>query len=307
VRPVVTIGETMGLFRAVSAGSLADVTEFELGIGGAESNVAIGLARLGVPSRWIGRVGNDPIGARIVRDLLAEGVDAVATVDESAATAIMVKEQTTSDARQVIYYRAGSAGSRLSIEDLEPADLPGAALLHVSGITPALSQSAHAAVFGAIRVAKSAGVAVSFDVNHRDRLWMGRDPAPVYRQLAALADVVFAGADEARILAPEADAPADLARAIAALGPSQVLIKLGEHGCVAVIEGVDYAQDALPVAVVDTVGAGDAFVAGYLAELVAGLPPAARLRTAAAAGAFACLHVGDWEGLPTREELARIP
>jgi 2-dehydro-3-deoxygluconokinase len=176
----------------------------------------------------------------------------------------------------------------------------------VTGITPALSETAYDAVLSAIRVAEAASVPISFDVNHRGALWRDRDHAQVYRQLAASADIVFAGDDEARFLAPDAGTPAKLARAIARTGPGQVIIKLGARGCVAFIDGESHAREALPITPIDTVGAGDAFVAGYLAELLAGLDPAARLETATAAGAFACLHIGDWEGFPTRAELARL-
>lgn len=307
MKPVVTLGETMGLFRAASPGPLATVSDFEFGIGGADSNVAIGLARLGTPVRWVGRVGADGIGDRIVSELTREGVEVLATKDPSAATGIMVKEQGTTDARPVIYYRSNSAGSRLTPDDVASADIENAALLHITGITPALSESASDAVLSAVRVAEAAGVPISFDVNHRGSLWQGRDHADVYRQLAASADIVFAGDDEARILVPDAESPEELARGIAALGPGQVIIKLGARGCVALIDGVEYMEAALPITPIDTVGAGDAFVAGYLAELIAGLDPAARLKTAVAVGAFACLHIGDWEGFPTRAELAHSP
>lgn len=307
MKPVVTLGETMGLFRAASPGPLATVSDFEFGIGGADSNVAIGLARLGTPVRWVGRVGADGIGDRITSELAREGVEVLATKDPSAATGIMVKEQGTTDARPVIYYRSNSAGSRLTPDDVAGADIENAALLHITGITPALSESAFDAVLSAIRVAEAAGVPISFDVNHRGSLWQGRDHADVYRQLASSADIVFAGDDEARILVPDAESPEELARGIAALGPGQVIIKLGARGCVALIDGVDYTEAALPITPIDTVGAGDAFVAGYLAELIAGLDPAARLKTAVAVGAFACLHIGDWEGFPTRAELAHSP
>ncbi|HEX4056903.1 MAG TPA: sugar kinase [Galbitalea sp.] len=306
MKPVVTLGETMGLFRAVTPGPLSQVTEFELGFGGADSNVAIGLARLGTPVRWVGRVGSDGIGDRIIRELEAEGVDVVAITDPSAPTGLMIKEQGTSDARPVIYYRTNSAGSRLTPDDVATADIEHAALLHVTGITPALSETAHDAVLSAIRVAEAAGVPISFDVNHRGSLWRDRDHASVYRELASAADIVFAGDDEARILVPDAGSPAEQSTAIAAAGPSQVIIKLGARGCVAHIDGVDYTQAALSITPIDTVGAGDAFVAGYLAELISGSSPAERLRTAAAVGAYACLHIGDWEGFPTRAELARL-
>ena len=296
----------MGLFRPTETGSLAHVSDFRLGIGGAESNVAIALTRLGTPARWVGRVGADPIGRRVTRELLAEGLEVLAIVDDTAPTGMMVKELRTADAARVLYYRAGSAGSRLSPADVATADIGGAALLHVTGITPALSDSARDAVIAAVRVATEAEVPVSFDVNHRESLWAGRDPAPTYRDIAARSDIVFAGEDEARILVPAAANPLEQAHAIAALGPTQVIIKLGPDGCVALVDGVEYVRAAIPIRAVDTVGAGDAFVAGYLAELLAGLAAADRLTTAVTLGAFACLNLGDWEGYPRRDELGLL-
>jgi 2-dehydro-3-deoxygluconokinase len=305
MKPVVTFGETMGLFRANALGSLAHVSDFTLGIGGAESNVAIALARLGTPARWVGRVGADSIGRRVLRELRAEGLDVRGVVDSTAPTGIMVKEQRTNDATRVQYYRSESAGSRLSIADLADADLDGAALLHVTGITPALSETAKEAVLAAASLARNAGVPVSFDVNHRSSLWR-EDPAPLYRELASRADIVFAGEDEGRLLFPDAAAADAIAESIAGLGPTQVIIKRGDAGCVALIDGTSYSRAAITVRAIDTVGAGDAFVAGYLAELLAGLSIDERLTTAVTLGAFACLNPGDWEGFPTRDELALL-
>lgn len=300
---VVTFGETMGLFRATSTGALTEVSDFELAIGGADSNVAIGLARLGVPVTWIGRVGDDPIGARILNTIRAEGVTVLGVVDDTAPTALMVKSQSTTEAREVIYYRAGSAGSRLEAKDLINGCIWGAELLHITGITASLSESARDAVFSAIGIAKDGGLLVSFDINHRSALWVDREPAALYARLATLADIVFAGHDEARILFPNISNPVQLASAISKLGPSQVVIKLAAHGCIAIIDDVVFRQAAIPVEVIDTVGAGDAFVAGYLAELVSGRDPRQRLLTAVSAGGLACTHHGDWEGAPTRSQL----
>ncbi|MGV8895217.1 MAG: sugar kinase [Rhodoglobus sp.] len=298
---VVTIGETMGLFHAASLGSLAQVSDFHLGIGGAESNVAIGLARLGVAATWVGRVGRDGIGERVLRELRAEGVTVAATVDRDARTGLMVKERRTPVNTSVIYYRSGSAGSRLGPDDLRDGLIENAAVLHVSGITPALSESAADTINAAIDRAVAAGVPVSFDVNHRATLWK-TDPAPVYRAIAARATMVFAGDEEAALFV-EGTTPAELAHAIAALGPSQVIIKLGPEGCHALIDSSAYSMAAIPITPLDTVGAGDAFVAGYLAEFVAGSPPEARLATAVRTGAFACLGPGDWESYARTDEL----
>ncbi len=303
---VVTLGETMALLHNQTPGSLAHAAELRLGIGGAESNVAIALQRLGVSASWIGRVGADSLGERVVRELRGEGVDIHVIVDREAATGLMLKERRTADASRVWYYRASSAGSRL-----DPADLPAqlisrATLLHVTGITTALSSSARATVLEAVRLASTANVPISFDVNHRPSLWQGRDPSEVYRQLAGAATIVFAGEDEARLIAPGARDVKELAASIAQLGPAQVVIKLGADGCFALIDGMEYTQPAVPIRVVDTVGAGDAFVAGYLAEFIAGEDVETRLRTAVATGAFVCLTSGDWEGLPRRAELALL-
>jgi 2-dehydro-3-deoxygluconokinase len=306
VKRVVTFGETMALFRATSVGSLAHVPELGIGIGGAESNAAIALSRLGVSVTWLGRVGADSLGERILRELRGEDLDVRAIVDDTAPTGVMIKEYRTSDATRVLYYRSGSAGSKISASDVASADIASAALLHVTGITPALSNSAAEATDAALAAAESSNVSISFDVNHRSKLWLGRDAAASYRGIAARSSIVFAGEDEARLLAPSAKTVPDLARAIADLGPSQVVIKLGDKGCLALVDGVEYAREAIRIRPIDTVGAGDAFVAGYLAELLAGLPVADRLSTAVTTGAFACLSTGDWEGYPRRDELGLL-
>jgi 2-dehydro-3-deoxygluconokinase len=304
---VVTFGETMALLRPEESGSLADVDRLRIGIGGAESNVAIGLARLGAEVAWLGRIGADALGDRVVRELRGEGVDVIGVVDTDAPTGLMIKERPTTDAaRPVLYYRTASAGSRLSADDLPALGIPDAALLHVTGITPALSSTAHDAVLTAIAIATVAGVPVSFDVNHRASLWRQRDPAPTYRQLAAGSSIVFAGLDEAQLLVGSDLDAAEAAQAIAELGPAQVVIKLGADGCLALIDGVRHDVPAVAVDVVDTVGAGDAFVAGYLAELLAGASAEERLATAVTTGAFACTSPGDWEGYPLRDQLGLL-
>lgn len=301
-----TLGETMGLLRAASIGSLEHVSDFALHIGGTESNVAIGVTRLGGTARWMGRVGDDGVGRRVLRELRAERVELSAVVDPDARTGLMLKETPTAGSTRVSYYRSGSAGSRLRPEDLDLEAIRAAGVLHVTGITLALSDSAAAAVHSAVDVAAAAGVPVSFDVNHRAALWAGRDPAAAYRAIAERATVVFAGDDEAALLVGPGT-PAELASRLAALGPAQAVVKLGERGCVARVDGDEYAADAIPITPLDTVGAGDAFVAGYLTALLEGLAPAERLNLAVRCGAFACLGPGDWESLPRRADLDAAP
>jgi 2-dehydro-3-deoxygluconokinase len=284
-------------------GPLRHTRSVRLAIGGAETNVAIGARRLGVPSAWIGRVGDDPMGELIARELRAEGVDVSALrIDPGAPTGLMVKERRTASVSRVSYARAHSAGSRLCPDDVSRELVEGARVLHVTGITPALSASARAAVHHAVDVARAAGVLVSFDVNHRVGLWSGADAAEEFRTLVSRSDIVFASHHEAVMVTGDLD-PAGCAAALSQLGPRQVVIKLGELGYAALVDGQEYAAPALATTVVDPVGAGDAFVAGYLASVIRGEPVEAALRVANALGAFAVSVPGDWEGLPNAEEL----
>lgn len=305
VADLVTLGETMGLLYPEDVGPLEHASHLRLAIGGAESNVAIAAARLGTRTAWIGRVGADPVGRRIARELRAEGVHAVVVEGDAAPTGLMMKERRTPSVQRVQYYRAGSAGSRLSLEDLPPLLIERARILHVTGITAALSPGALDAVRSGIQIARASGVSVSFDVNHRSRLWSSAEAVPVYRELVQQADIVFAGEDEAAMVVGPGR-PQELATRIGELGPRQVVIKQGADGATAWAAGSLLHVDAVPVDVVDTVGAGDGFVGGYLSELVAGAGHAQALATAAQVGAFACQVRGDWEGMPTRDDLALL-
>lgn len=291
--------------RSETPGPLAHAGSLRLGMGGAEGNVAVGLARLGTSVTWIGRVGADSLGDLVIRELTAEGIAVVGHRDQQAPTGLMIRESRIQDSAKVWYYRAGSAGSRL-----EPGDIPGgqiaeARLLHLTGITSALSATAAAAVDYALDCARSGGTLVSLDLNYRAALWPPETAGPAFRRLIARADLVFAGEEEAAVAVAVGAAAGvqELAERIAALGPSQVIIKRGAAGCLGLINGVIHERSAIAVRPIDTVGAGDAFVAGYLAELLAGEPVPVRLLTAVRTGAFACLVPGDWEGLPRRSEL----
>ncbi|MFE3202864.1 sugar kinase [Embleya sp. NPDC059237] len=303
---VVTLGETMVLLRAPHIGPLRHARTLDVATGGAESNLAIGITRLGGRAAWIGRVGDDEFGRLVLAVLGGEGLDTrAAVVDPEAPTGLMVKARRTSAATDVRYYRAGSAGSRLCPDDVDPALVRSARILHVTGITPALSPTARAAVRAAVAEANAAGVPVSLDLNYRRALWSAEDAAGELRALAGHADILFATEDEARLVlkAPDHTPFVDLARELTALGPAQVLLKRGALGAVAIVDGRPHEVPPHRVHAVDPVGAGDAFAAGYLAELVGGGPVATRLATAAAAGAFAVTVPGDWEGLPRRDEL----
>jgi 2-dehydro-3-deoxygluconokinase len=303
---VVTFGETMAMMSSATAGPLQHTRTMNLGIGGSESNLAIALKRLGTDVTWIGRVGADSLGDLVLREIGAEGVRVVGIRDPDGPTGLMIKEHRTSSDTRVWYYRRGSAGSRLRPEDIDPALIRSASLLHVTGITPALSASAAEATFAAIAVARDAGVPVSFDLNFRGKLWTAEQASVVYRRIIADADLVFAGDDEAAIAIGPAAPPMELAHRLVDAGAGQAIVKLGARGAVAVVDGQEYSRDAVRIQPVDTVGAGDGFVAGYLAEYLRDEDVATRLTTAVTVGAYVCLSSGDWEGLPRRGELAAL-
>ncbi len=300
---LVTLGETMASFAATGIGPLKHQPTMHLHVGGAESNVAISVSRLGGHATWIGRVGDDELGDLVLTALRGEAVDVRHVVrDPGAPTGLMVKSRRTSTVGRVAYYRKGSAGSRLDPADLPADTLRAAGVLHVTGITPALSPSARAATFAAVEEARAAGVPVSRDVNHPAALWSGDEAGPVLADLVTRVDVLFAGDDEAGLLGATGE-PEAIVKGLAALGPAQVVLKLGARGALAAVDGELVQVPAFPVVVVDSVGAGDAFVGGYLAELLLGADHLTRLRTAAACGAFAVTVPGDWEGLPSRRDL----
>lgn len=302
MRPgLVTAGETMALMVQATPGVPRNGEPMSFGIGGSESNVAIGVHRLGVPATWIGRIGDDPAGALIVRELRAEGVQAVTTLDP-APTGLMIRWRPAAQRGRVEYHRRGSAGAHLCEADIPNQLITRAAVFHYSGITLALGSEPALAVTHAAGVAREAEVPVSFDLNFRRALWSEAEAAPALTAAIRHADVVFAGLEEAAIVAGAAE-PLEAALALETLGPRQVMIKLGGDGCLARIDGLTHELPAPQVTVLDTVGAGDAFAAGYLAELIGGAQPAQRLMTAVACGAWAVTVSGDWEGMPDRRAL----
>ena len=305
---LLTLGETMGLVAFNDTGPLALGSLGRLTIGGAESNVAIGAARLGHRSGWIGRVGDDTVGRLVRTTLLAEGVDSQGiTTDPDVPTGLMLREHRTFDRFKVDYYRRGLAGSRLSAEHL-PADLT-ARVVHTSGINPALSESAGSAARALMSRGRAAGALVSFDVNFRSALWSAEQARPALGAFVSDADLLFAGADEAELvlgLAAGESSADGLAKRLAELGPREVVIKLGEQGALSLVDGVVSRLPARQVTCLDPVGAGDAFVAGYLSALLDGGDVKARLDRGVACGAFAVSVHGDWEGAPRRGELAMV-
>ncbi|GAB2754192.1 sugar kinase [Sinomonas soli] len=301
----VTFGEAMAMFMACEPGPLHEVTTFERGLAGAETNVAVGLARLGHRSGWIGRVGADPFGTYALETLRAEGVDTrAATVDESAPTGFQLKGLSLGGDPEVRYFRAGSAGSRLAASEAADACIASARHLHLTGIPLALSPSTRAFALRALEVARAHGATVSFDPNIRPTLWASEaELIDATNAIASRADWVLPGRAEGLLLTGR-DSADGIADFYLALGASRVAVKDGAAGASLHTAGGRWDHAGFRVSVVDTVGAGDGFAAGFISALLDGLDDAAALERASAVGALATTHRGDRDGLPTRAQIA---
>lgn len=300
------VGESIGLIDTTSIGPLSMTSGTRLSFGGAESNVAIAAARLGTRSGWVGVLGEDPFG-RIVHDgIRSAGVAVVSRTSENARTGLMVKERRLAGRAGVTYYRNGSAGSLLQPSDVEPIPLRGPAIAHTTGITLAISSSARATIDRLAARVRETGSRLSFDINHRSSLINSADAAAAYLSVIRRSNIVFGGVDEFSLVLGGAASVSEITEAVLALGPEEVVVKLGSHGAAVGTTGGIWSVDAHSVEVVDTVGAGDAFVAGYLTCRLRGDEPADALRTANTCGALTCMVLGDWEGAPRMADLEML-
>lgn len=301
---VVTIGESMVQFTPTRTGLLRHATHFERFVAGAASNVAVGLTRLGHTTGWTSRVGTDEFGACVKAAIRGEGVDVSTVVSDSdAPTGIYFKERRRANTTRVHYYRTGSAGSRLAPEDIDPGYLGSASYVHLTGILPALSATCRDAAWKVLRTAEDQNVRVSFDPNVRRQLWSEQEARDVLLEMLPQIHLVSTGMEEAKLLTGEA-IPEKAARSLQKMGPERVVVRLGADGAIAIGESEEIVRKpALPVEVVEPVGAGDAFTAGFLSGQLRGKDLATSLRLGNVLGGLATTAPGDVEALPTWEEV----
>ena len=302
---VVTLGECMALAFPPEPVGLEESAVLRLDLAGAESNLCIGLSRLGVKARFISRVGDDPFGRRIRRVLEQEGVDTQALLTTPGApTGVFFREHFPDGLRRVYYYRAGSAASRFAPEDLQVDWFQGARLVHLTGITPALSPSCAAACQCAIEIARQVGARVSFDPNYRSPLWKPEQARAALLPLVAQTDILLLGHEDAAALfntqlGIDPMVESEMMRQLAGLGVGLVVLKRGERGACALVGDEIIDTPAVPVQqVVDPVGAGDGFDAGFLAGWLRGDPLLECLRLGTMVGAAAVSVMGDYDGYP---------
>lgn len=298
----VCVGETMAMIVPQDAEPLETAATMLIFPGGAESNVAMYLADFGHRVAWLSRLGDDPLGRRVLRDISETGVDtSLVEFDPGAATGVYFKDPRPEQTR-VFYYRKGSAASLMDSRIVAAALRKRPQVIHLTGITPALSENCRAVTAELISAARAQGTRVSFDVNFRPGLWTSTAAALPLLELARQADVVFVGTDEAIALwgSDDLDGLSQL------LDESVVVVKDGEQGATVLhARGREFVP-SLKVAVNERIGAGDAFAAGWLSGMLRGLPHRQRLRLGHLAAGRALSSTADYSVLPNKEWVGAV-
>ena len=303
---VVTFGEAMLLLVADRPGPIEEAESFVKRTAGAETNVAIGLARLGLAVGWVSRLGTDSMARYLLGAMQREGVDCSHVVcDPAQRTGFQFKGRVAGGGDPPVeYHRKGSAASLLQLDQIDEPWLTSARHLHATGVFPALSDNCLSVAQRSLELMRAAGRTISFDPNLRPSLW----PSPqrmreVINGLAVQADWVLPGLEEGRFLTG-ADTPEGVARFYRERGVKRVVVKLGPEGAYFEDEAGSGRVPGFPVEqVVDTVGAGDGFAVGVISALMEGRSVVDAVRRGAWIGARAVQVLGDTEGLPTRVEL----
>jgi 2-dehydro-3-deoxygluconokinase len=286
---VLTVGETMVLFDPLVDGRPRAGMTLTLRVAGAESNFAIALARLGVDVAWVSRLGRDPFGDLVLSTLANEGLDLTYVQRDERRTGMFAKWR-DGGRSHVAYWRSGSAASRLRPDDVPDEALTAVRLVHLTGITMAISNSGRELVVDLARRAKQRGLTVTFDPNFRPALPDTAEAAAA-RQRAVLpyVDWYLCSEEEARALWVDAPPPARSA------------VRVGSRGVV--VDGETIPPPRIVGHVVDEVGAGDAFAAGFAYGLLRRWSPRACGQAGNLIAAFAVGGTGDWELLPTLSDV----
>ncbi|MGG1677866.1 sugar kinase [Neobacillus sp. NRS-1170] len=304
---VITFGEAMAMFMANQPGSLHQINQFTLELAGAETNVAIGLARLGLRAGWVSKVGNDAFGRFIIERLKNESINIEQVLmDELHPTGFQLKSKVMEGDPEVQYFRKGSAASHLKIADFNEDYFQSAKHLHMTGIPLAISEQAREYAKHALSFMKNNGRTVSFDPNLRPSLWASKEEmVEQINAVAFRANYVLPGISEGEILTGYKN-PRDIASFYLESGVELVVIKLGEEGA---FYKTAFEEGTVPgfkvKEVIDTVGAGDGFAVGVICGILEKLSIQETVARGNAIGSLAVQSPGDNDGYPTQNKLQK--
>ncbi|AWK50701.1 2-keto-3-deoxygluconate kinase [Clostridium beijerinckii] len=301
---VITIGDAMIAMCPKEKGPIIFCNTFERKIGGAELNVAIGCARLGLNSGWISRLGNDDFGKYILKTVRGEGVDIseVKLVDEYP-TSVYFREVLSDGASRSFYYREKSPTSTMNHKELNEEYFKNSKVLHITGVFPSINMNNREVIFEAVKLAKKHNLIVSFDPNIRLKMWSKEEAKSYIEKLLPYIDILLIGDEEVEILLGETSLE-DAIKTFHSYGIEKVIVKKGAKGAIGSDNENIYEVDAIkPKALVDTVGAGDGFAAGFLTALLKGETLENCVRFANAVGSLVVGVEGDNEGLPYYDDV----
>jgi 2-dehydro-3-deoxygluconokinase len=293
-----TFGESLSVFISSDADSVMSATKFERVTAGAEVNVAVALARLGLKAQYFSRFGNDQLGSVMLADIEAEGVDVSLAKRVDSFTGAMVRNPGKTAPVEISYLRKGSAASTIEPSDILDSYISSTRWLHATGITCAISESGAKTVKYALEKAAQLKVKSSFDLNIRRKLWSEDAARKVLEPLAREVELLIGGEDEYQVVFGQVD-------------PKQILAEVNKRGCkIAVMTKGDqkmrfsidgnYEEITPPkVVAVDPVGSGDAFTGGVIAGLLSGMSAKSALEQGSICGALVASMFGDWTGIPT--------
>lgn len=304
---VITLGDALIAMYPMKEGALRLCPQFERKAGGAELNFAIGCARLGVKPGWISKLGKDDFGRYILSFARGEGVDVthVELVD-GYATSVYFREVLSDGSSKSFYYRQNSPTEALTEADFESAYFDGTKVLHITGVFPSIHRHNQEMVRYAVKLAKKHGLLISFDPNIRLKMWTMEEAKAFIASILPDVDILLTGEEEAEMLLGKM-AVHDYIAAFHQYGVKQVVIKRGAEGAIGSDQQAIFDVPAVkPRAVVDTVGAGDGFDAGFISSLLKGQSFEQALNVANAVGSIVVSVKGDNEGLPYYEEVQAV-
>ena len=301
---VITIGDAMIAMCPKQKGPIIFCNTFERKLGGAELNVAIGCARLGIQSGWISRLGNDDFGKYILKTTRGEGIDIseVKLVDEYP-TSVYFREVLADGSSRSFYYREKSPTSTMRNEELNEEYIKQAKILHITGVFPSITKNNQEIILEAVKLAKKHKLTVSFDPNIRLKMWTKEEAKAYIEKILPHVDILLIGDEEIEILLGDTTIE-DAIKTFHECGIEKVIVKKGSKGAIASDGKNVYEVDAIkPKALVDTVGAGDGFAAGFLTSVIKGKTLEECVKFANAVGSLVVGVEGDNEGLPFYDDV----
>lgn len=292
---IFTLGEAVAVFAAKDELPVARARDFQRWTGGAELNVAVGVSRLGLSARWFSRLGADGLGEAVLADARSEGVvtDSV-IMDNTANTGIIIRNSSSQAPIDVTYWRKNSAACNMQEADISEELVLASDWVHLTGITPAISESAKATTFKVKEIVKAKQHRHSLDLNIRKKLWSAQDAAKTLKPLVEGVEILIGGVEEYETVFETQD----YVKAAFAQGAKNIVVTNGAQNVHIYSEGLSLQLPAIAVKLVDPVGAGDALVAGLLSGYLNGLDLTAATKQGIICGAWAVTGIGDWGGLP---------